>query len=163
MASIAAETTPETVTKAIRPGGKPPKITRDVIDRVIERRLTGVSVAVAVGMEYPPIPLEHWNKTIERVAVLRAYLSQKEGECIRTILLRMADAGPGQWQKQAWLLERQFGYAAPKSGTGTTVNVQVNTCIGLAEDIGKRAAGLISQGKKQVGHVVSDPAKGPGK
>jgi len=130
--------------KPRRPNGPPPKITRELIDRVIERRADGMALSAALGMEDPLVPMEHWIKTLEKTTILRAYAAQKEGEAIRAILRRMQEAKPGAWQRDAWLLERQFGYAAPKSGGGTQVNVTVNTCIGLAEDIAKRAASVIS-------------------
>ena len=128
----------------VKAGGRPPKLTREIIDRVVDRRSNGLPMSIAVGMEEPPVPLDHWQKELEKAPILRAYLAQKEGEAILTILERMQSAKPGAWQRDAWLLERQFGYAAPKSGGGTQVNVTVNTCIGLAEDIAKRAASVIS-------------------
>lgn len=129
--------------KPRRPNGPPPKITRELIARVIDRRAVGMSLAVALGMEDPLVPMDHWNKTLEKTTILRAYAAQREGEAITTILRRMQEAKPGAWQRDAWILERQFGYAAPKSGTGTQVNVTVNTCIGLADDISKRAASIV--------------------
>ena len=144
MSDTLVECEPIAEPKRVRTCGKPPKITKEMIDRIIQRRTSGVPLSVAVSMEYPPVPFEHYQKTLERTPFLRAYAAQKEGEAIKDTLDRMQTLPAGQWQRLAWLLERCFGFAAPKSGGGTQVNVTVNTCIGLAEDIAKRAASVIS-------------------
>lgn len=119
--------------------GAPPKITIELAERVGDRVGEGMTIDVALDLETPQIPLDHWNKSLNNSSRIAGAYRRKRALGIQAKVHAIASA-PKLPVGLCWLLERALGYTGKG---GTHVNVQVNTCIGLSDDIAKRARAFV--------------------
>lgn len=124
--------------------GKPTKITRAVIDKVIEGRAKGLGIRHALRRADITLSVPHWNQSLGKYPALLAYYEQQEALILEQLLTEMRECKDKQWTARAWVLERVwkdiYGQRHDPS-----VNVQVNTLLGFSDEIAKRARCFIDR------------------
>jgi hypothetical protein len=140
--------------KRERIGGRPVKITPDIVSKVAENLATGLSLRMALRLAHPEISTVHWARSLERDTRIAAAFEVKEAEVVKRLLDELYQRSLGgtkaQWTAIAWILERRWrdDYGQKPSGSGTNVNVQVNTLVGLGEDVLRRASTFIKRSER---------------
>jgi hypothetical protein len=136
---------PEVIAEPLKPhyGGPAKKITIEIAEDVGLLVGNGVKLEYALDSQIPPISLDHWNKTVNMSTRIACAYRAKRAQGVRDLLAQVNPEVKG-WQAAAWKLERAHDYTTKQ---GTQVNVQVNTCIGLSDDIAKRARVFVGSGE----------------
>lgn len=142
-------------------GGPPPKLTPEIVTRVAERCAKGLPIQQALALDELEIPQNHWQQSLERLPKLARVFHKVLGEWTMAALDRVNSATCKTLPGVCWTLERTQRDSFGSGNQGTKVQVNVNTVIGLGDDVLKRAAAhlrhgnhgrLDGRGMKQEGH-----------
>lgn len=135
------------IAKPPRWNGKPAKITPETCARIAERVSLGLPLRLALAQEPEPLPIAHWNRALQVVPKLARVYDKELADRLAVDLAAIK----GTTRKDlpvgtCWALERAFPHDFGQNRTGPSVQVNVNTVIGLGDDVLKRAAAHLRQG-----------------
>lgn len=142
-------------------GGPPPKLTPEIVTRVAERCAKGLPIHQALALDELEIPQTHWQQSLERLPKLARVFHKIQGLWTEAALDRVNSATCKTLPGVCWTLERTQRDSFGGGNQGARVQVNVNTVIGLGDDVLRRAAAhlrrgehgrLDGRGMKQLGH-----------
>lgn len=132
-------------------GGRPVKITNEIIERIADRVCDGLPLKYACGLETPPFTAQHFEQSLERAPVLSLYLDKRIALRMQAFLaeLNNPETKLRSMPASVWIWERRFSqfFAQPKASSAPTVNVNVGVAVGLEDTIRQRAAQLARKPK----------------
>jgi hypothetical protein len=94
----------------------------------------------ALDREDPPIPIAHWNRSLQYSKRLQNAFRNKCAIGIEGLLEGIDPANKG-WQTYAWKAERVHGYTQARQGPSVSVTIQ--NLVGVADEVGKRARSFV--------------------
>lgn len=124
-------------------------VTKEMVERVGERVGKGLWLRHACAMETPQVSEQHFQKAIDKSPVLSARYDKSVALSIAPELDAIRSGECRGWQGKAWILERRHGYSTKSA---PNVQVTVNTCVGLSDEVQKRAALFVKRAR-----VESEP------
>ncbi len=123
--------------------GRPPKVTPENAVRIAERFTTGLPLNMALHLETPIIPIDHWHKSLQASPKLSAIFMKAIAERMQVMLLDIAKEKLRTMPATVWILERRFSeYFGNVKASNVTIN---NTVIGLGQDILTRGQRLLKK------------------
>jgi hypothetical protein len=153
-------------TKREKTGGRPAKITPELLDRLAERRAGGMPLRFALARENPPFPLRHFEESLAKSPPLSGLWLAKQAERIEPLLAAIRGATMRTLPGAVWLLERGYpaDFGPPKARD--TGQVQVNVNVGRvapAESYARATRLIMGRGVSQgVGRIGPPQALGRG-
>lgn len=152
---------PQTPVKKRKTGGRLPKVTVETALRIADRIASGMPLRYACALENPPIPAGHFEKGIESSTRIASAYDQRIAQHMERFLAiqNNPETKLRGMPASVWVWERRFPqfFAPPKTGTAS-VSVNLQTCIGLSDDIAKRARAFVVTSKpvKQLGNLTGN-------
>jgi hypothetical protein len=120
-------------------GGRERKLTAQTVLNVAQKVAKGVPLKFACATESQPVSLKHFQRNLELRPDLLALYNKTLGTWIENAVDKIAAGTLKTMPGEVWLLERRVGEYFSSKSTGSVVNVNVQTCVGLSDDIPKRA------------------------
>lgn len=143
-------TAPGTLPEAKRtryPGtGRPAKITVEIASRVAERCAKGLPLRYALAQDELILPFNHFEDALKRDSKLSRVFDKIVADWMTETLGKINEATCKTLPGSCWTLERAHREYFGANAKGTQVNVNVNTVIGLGDDVLKRAAAHLRGG-----------------
>ena len=144
--------------KRRKSGGRPPKITAEIIERIAERVAHGVPKKYACALDDVPVSVSGLDCALARSTVFTRVWDRK----IASIIEPAMDSIRGRDAKTlpvgtCWWLERCHGFSTSKqAAVSLTIN---NTVVGIQQDVMNRAQVLL---KNSYAPKEKAPASLPG-
>lgn len=142
-------------------GGRPPKITPAIAIQVADLVADGMPIRYALRMINEATTLPHWQKSLLQRPILLARYEKRLAERLHPMMLELDKCTLRTMPAWVWKIERRFpeDFAQPKN-QGAQVNVTVNTCVGIEDSVGRRAAQLVKRWGKPV-EIEATPVQEP--
>lgn len=141
----------------VKTGGKEPKVTPELVQSVAGLVAIGTPLRYACAVQTPQITAGHFQKALDKLPALLALYDKILGQWIINAMQQINSATCRTLPGVCWTLERTMREHYSANGKGNSTGTTINVCIGLSDDIAKRAAQLVlNHGKPRPGSKVID-------
>ena len=133
----------ETLTLPEKLNGNPPTLDRDRVVRIADMVAQGCALQYALAVEHPLLRLEHWNKVMEKRPGIAGLYRRRIGQMMLEAGKQIGESAMKALPGKAWLLERMFKDEYGTKPNGPSVQVNVQTIVGVPDRVLQRAAALV--------------------
>ncbi len=127
------------------------RITLEIVDFVAAKVAKGVPLYLALRLINPPVyTVQDWNTAVNKTPKLLARYEQRLAEWIDGLMDELHDCTLKTMPAKVWIAERRYPEHFSNKPQGTNVTVNVNTLVGIENDVLRRASVFVKRGERAV-------------